>query len=74
MQRIRPGLKKKEKKKKERKEFRLNSDDFGFICAGVSNVAVIKETPNIKKRLIYNLSCLLQTYCHLSTNEKNTVR
>jgi len=27
--------------------------------------AVIKETPNQ-----YNLSCLLQTYCHLSTNEK----
>ena len=32
MKRVRPGLKKKEK------EFHLDSDDFGFNCAGVSNV------------------------------------
>ena len=25
-------------KKKERKQFRLNSNDFGCICDGVSNV------------------------------------
>ena len=31
----------------KKKEFRLESNDFGFKCAGVSKVAVIKETPDI---------------------------
>ena len=26
-------------------KFHLSSNDFGFICAGVSNVSVVKETP-----------------------------
>ena len=26
-----------------KKEFRLDSDDFGFICAGVSNVSRYKR-------------------------------
>ena len=34
MRRVRPGQKKKKKKKKEEEEeFRLDSNDFGFICA-----------------------------------------
>ena len=37
MRRVRPGLKKR-KKRRKKKEFRLDSDDFGFICDGVSNV------------------------------------
>ena len=40
----------------------LNSNNFGFLCAGVSNVLSFK-----KKRLI---RVLLQTYCHLSIIEK----
>jgi len=37
MKRIRPGLKRKEKK------IRLDSNDFGFICAGVSNKVSYKR-------------------------------
>ena len=36
MRRIHPGLKKKRKKKEEKKEFRIDSDDCGFIFAGVN--------------------------------------
>ena len=50
-----------QKQNKNKKEFHLNSDDLGFICAGISNV-VIKETPDV--------SCLLQTDSHLSTSKK----
>ena len=53
MKRIHPGEKKEEKKK----EFRLGSNDFDFIWAGVSNM-VSYET-----NVWYNLSCL-------STNKK----
>ena len=37
LRRVRPGLKKKEKKKRK-KQFRLDSNDLDFICADVSNV------------------------------------
>ena len=40
MRRVCPGLKKKKRKKKE--EFRPESNDFGFICAGVSNMGDYK--------------------------------
>ena len=33
-----PPRVKKKKKKKRKKKFRLDSEDFGFICAGVSDV------------------------------------
>ena len=33
---------------KKRKEFRLDSNDFVFICAGVSNMSVRKQTSDIK--------------------------
>ena len=36
-----------EKGSKEHCLFLLGSNDFGFICADVSNVGVIKETPDI---------------------------
>ena len=38
MRRITPGF-----KKKERKKFRLDSHDLGFICADVSNVVSYKR-------------------------------
>ena len=50
-----------QKQNKNKKEFHLNSDDLGFISAGISNV-VIKETPDV--------SCLVQTDSHLSTSKK----
>ena len=50
-----------------RKEFRLESNKFGFICAGASIVG------GYKRNVQYNLSCLLQTYCNLSTKEKLSV-
>ena len=40
MKRVRPGLKKKEK---EKKEFRLDSNDYGFIDDGKSNVDCYKR-------------------------------
>ena len=57
-----PWVKWKERKKK--KTFRLDSNDFSFISAGVSNVL------SYKRNVWYNLSCLLQTYCRLSIIEK----
>ena len=55
MRHIRPRyLKKKEKK------FCLDSNDFSFIWAGVS-IAI-----SYKRNVWYNLSCLLQSYCHLN--------
>ena len=36
-----PRVKKKKGKKEEK--FRLDSNDFGFICAGVSNVVSYKR-------------------------------
>ena len=64
MRRIRLGWRKEKRKRK--KKVRLDSNDFGFICAGVSNVV------SYKRNVWYNLSC--QTYCHLSTKEKLPVR
>ena len=61
MRRIHPGLKKKTEKKKrkkkerKKKECHLDSNDFGFIHAGVSNMV------SYKRNVWYNLSCLLQT-------------
>ena len=57
---------KKQEGKKKEEEFRLDSNDFGFIkfCAGISNIS------GYKRNAWYNLSCLLQGYFHLSTNEK----
>ena len=48
-------------------EFRPDSNDFDFICAGVSNVG------GYQRNARYNLSSLLHTYCHLNTNEKLSV-
>ena len=56
MRRIHPGLKKK--------KFRLDSNDFCFIWAGVSNMV------SYKTKVWYNLSCLSQIYYCLSTNKK----
>ena len=77
MRRIRLGLKKKKKGgggEEESsvwggggeggREFRLDSNDFGFSCAGVSNVV------SYKRNVWYYLSCLLQIYCRLSIIEK----
>ena len=44
--------------------FRLDSNDFGFIFAGVSNVV------SYRRNVWYNLSCVLQIYCRLSITEK----
>ena len=50
---------------KIRKEFRLDSNEFGFICAGISNVSSYERSAG------YNLSCMLQMYAktNLSINE-----
>ena len=45
------------KKKKKKKKFRLDSNEFSFICAGY------------KRNASYNLRCLLQGHCHAITNE-----
>ena len=42
-----------------KKKFCLDSNGFGFICAGISNVG------GYKRNAWYKLSCLLQIYCHL---------
>ena len=44
-------------KKRKKRKFYLDSNDFGFICSGVSNVG------GYKRSAWYNLSCLLQAYC-----------
>ena len=51
MRRIHPGLKKREREKKK-KEFRLDSNDCGFICAGVNFVG------GYKWYALFYLSCL----------------
>ena len=47
MRRVRPGKERKKEKKKgkkrRKKEFRLDSNDFDFICAGVRNVGSYKR-------------------------------
>ena len=56
MRRVRPGLEReretdrqtdrqtdRDRDRKTHREFRLDSDDFGFICAGVSNVGSYKR-------------------------------
>ena len=45
--------KKKKKKKKDGKMFRLDSNDFGFICTCVSNV-VCKETSDLFELSVRN--------------------
>ena len=42
----------------------LYSNNFGFICAGVSNGGIYR------RNAWYKWSCLLRIYCHLSTSEK----
>ena len=49
---------------KEEKEFRLDSNDCGFICAGVNFVG------GYKWHALFYLSCLEQTYYCFSTNKK----
>ena len=49
-----------------RKKFRHDSNFFGFIRAGVSDVV------SYKRNVWYNLSCLLQTYCRLSIIKNKT--
>ena len=63
IRRIHPA---KKIKKKLFKEFRLDSNDRGFICAGVNFVG------GYKWHALFYLSCLEQTYYCLSTNEKQT--
>ena len=53
-------------KKKEKEKILFDSNDFDFVCAGVSNVV------SYKRNARYNFSCLLQTDCRLSVIE--TVR
>ena len=48
-------------------EFHLDWNDFGFICDGLSNVG------GYKRNAWFSWSCLLQTYCYLSINEKLSV-
>ena len=55
------------KKRKKKKKFRLDRNDFGFICAGVSNMG------GHERNASYNLSCLLQPYFCLIANEKLSV-
>ena len=55
-------------KKEKEKRVRLDSNDFRFICDGVSNM------DGYKRNSWYSLSCLLKTYCYLNTNEKLSVR
>ena len=50
-----------------KKDFHLSSNRFGFICDGVSNV------DSYNRNAQYNLSCLLQSYCYLSTNKRPMV-
>ena len=59
--------KRKKERKKEEEEFRLDLNDFGLICAGINNIG------GYKRKACYNSSCLLQTYCHLSTSGKLSV-
>ena len=45
----------------------LDPDNFGFICAGESDVG------GSERNTRHSLSCLLQIYCYLSTNESPSV-
>ena len=62
-------------KKEEEKKFHLDSNKFGFICVGVSNMHVIKKKLDINNMGVVKetsdiiLSCPLQTYHHLNTNK-----
>ena len=48
--------------------FRLDdSNDLGSVCSGISNVG------GYKRNAWYNLTCLLQTCCHLRSKEKLSV-
>ena len=49
---------------KKKKSVPSQLNEFGFICAGISSVG------GYKRNAWYNLTCLLQTYSHLSTNKK----
>ena len=42
----------------EKKKFRLDSNDFGFICAGVSNVSIIKGTFDMIWVVCYKLTAI----------------
>ena len=48
-----------------KEEFCLASNDLGFACAGISNQSRFN-----RNGMWYNVSVCLQTYCHLSTDEK----
>lgn len=60
--RVRPGL------KTNKKQSHLDSNSFAFICDGVSSVGDYKRNAWCSL-----MSCLLQTYCYLNTNEKPPV-
>ena len=73
MRRIHPGEKKK--KKKSQKEFRLDSNDCSFICAGVNFAGGYKwhaffylswNNSNKRRRVIYSRqqSCFLPLFEH----------
>ena len=53
------------KKKEEKKEFRLDSNDPGVVCAGLMYLDGCERNACI--------SCLLHTLCPLSTKEKLSV-
>ena len=53
-------------KKNNSNTFCLDLNNFGFICAGIS----ISNKVSYKRNVWYNLSCLLQAYCHLNIIEK----
>ena len=68
MIRIHPG-------NKFKKEFRLDSNDCGFICAGVNKKQNKTKTKNKKNggyewHALFYLSCVLQTYYCSSSNKK----
>ena len=54
--------------KKKKKKFHLDPKDFGCICTGANSMGSYKRD----SRSLY-FTCLLQTYCHLSTNEKVSI-
>ena len=65
MRRIHP--REEEEEEEEEEKFRLDSDDFGFIWAGVSNMV------SYKTNVWYNLSCFV-TNLLLFEHQQKTAR
>ena len=62
----RPGWKKEQKQKK----FPLDSDDFGFICAGVSNVVSCKRNVGGQKTKT-KTPAIIWVVCYITTTKEN---